>query len=37
VISNSDASKSSWNTNPTATTKDPTANQVELVLSSTVE
>ncbi|GJR92806.1 putative ribonuclease H-like domain-containing protein [Tanacetum coccineum] len=35
--SNADVFEISRNTNPTATLKDPTANQVELVLSSTVE
>ncbi|GJW66676.1 putative ribonuclease H-like domain-containing protein [Tanacetum coccineum] len=35
--SNADVSESSRNPNPTATTKDPTTDQVELVLSSTVE
>ncbi|GJR88908.1 putative ribonuclease H-like domain-containing protein [Tanacetum coccineum] len=37
IISNTDVSESSGNTNPTAITKVPTINQVELVLSSTVE
>ncbi|GJV54280.1 putative ribonuclease H-like domain-containing protein [Tanacetum coccineum] len=37
IISNTDVSKSSGNTNPTVVTKDPTAEQVEPVLSSTVE
>ncbi|GKA06214.1 putative ribonuclease H-like domain-containing protein [Tanacetum coccineum] len=37
IISNTDVSKSSGNTNPTAITKVPTANQVEPVLSLTVE
>ncbi|GKC08279.1 putative ribonuclease H-like domain-containing protein [Tanacetum coccineum] len=37
IISNSDAPKSSGNSNPTATAKDPTTDQVEPVLSSTVE
>ncbi|GKF83422.1 hypothetical protein Tco_0245078, partial [Tanacetum coccineum] len=34
---NSDAPESSGNSNPTATAKDPIADQVELVLSSTME
>ncbi|GJT32832.1 putative ribonuclease H-like domain-containing protein [Tanacetum coccineum] len=37
IISNTDVSESSGNTNPTAITKVPTADQVEPVLSSTVE
>ncbi|GJX29494.1 putative ribonuclease H-like domain-containing protein, partial [Tanacetum coccineum] len=37
IISNADVSQSSGNTNPTAITKVPTADQVEPVLSSTVE
>ncbi|GJY04279.1 putative ribonuclease H-like domain-containing protein [Tanacetum coccineum] len=37
IISDTDVSESSGNTNPTAITKDPTAEQVEPVLSSTVE
>ncbi|GJV44475.1 putative ribonuclease H-like domain-containing protein [Tanacetum coccineum] len=37
IISDIDVSKSSGNTNPTVITKDPTAEQVEHVLSSTVE
>ncbi|GJU72238.1 retrovirus-related pol polyprotein from transposon TNT 1-94 [Tanacetum coccineum] len=37
IISNTDVSESSGNTNPTAITKVPTADQVEHVLSSIVE
>ncbi|GKF46371.1 hypothetical protein Tco_0136173, partial [Tanacetum coccineum] len=37
IISDTDVSESSGNTNPTAITKDPTAEQVEHVLSSTLE
>ncbi|GJX38258.1 ribonuclease H-like domain-containing protein [Tanacetum coccineum] len=37
IISNSDAPESSGNSNPTATAKDPATDQVEHVLSSTVE
>ncbi|GJX53207.1 putative ribonuclease H-like domain-containing protein [Tanacetum coccineum] len=37
IISDTDVSESSGNTNPTVITKDPTAKQVEPVLSSTVE
>ncbi|GJS46421.1 putative reverse transcriptase domain-containing protein [Tanacetum coccineum] len=37
IISNSDALESSGNSNSTATTKDPIADQVEFVLSLTVE
>ncbi|GKB90352.1 putative ribonuclease H-like domain-containing protein [Tanacetum coccineum] len=37
IISDTDVSESSRITNPTAITKDPTADQVEPVLSSTVE
>ncbi|GJR32020.1 putative ribonuclease H-like domain-containing protein [Tanacetum coccineum] len=37
IISNSDAPKSSGNSNPTATAKDLTTDQVEPILSSTVE
>ncbi|GKE89876.1 hypothetical protein Tco_1567351 [Tanacetum coccineum] len=37
IISDTDVSESSGNTNPTVITKDPTAEQVEPVLSSTVE
>ncbi|GJR37760.1 putative ribonuclease H-like domain-containing protein [Tanacetum coccineum] len=37
IISNSDAPESSGNSNPTAIAKDPTADQVEPVLTSTVE
>ncbi|GJW67737.1 putative ribonuclease H-like domain-containing protein [Tanacetum coccineum] len=37
IISNADVSQSSGNTNPTAITKVPTADQVEPVLSSTME
>ncbi|GJX58551.1 hypothetical protein Tco_0289941 [Tanacetum coccineum] len=37
IICNTDVSESIGNTNPTTVTKVPTADQVELVLSSTVE
>ncbi|GJZ86931.1 hypothetical protein Tco_0658541, partial [Tanacetum coccineum] len=37
IISDTDVSESSGNTNPTIITKEPTAKQVEPVLSSTVE
>ncbi|GKD13931.1 putative ribonuclease H-like domain-containing protein [Tanacetum coccineum] len=37
IISNTDVSESSGSTNPTATSKDHTADQVEPVLSSTME